>query len=619
MSRKQSLVLIASLLLASGCPSPQATTSVDARDSSPSGKAGGISNDTLPNSVTSNVLRTDYAGSSECKTCHAEIYRSWSHSPMRRMTRDAATTTVRAPFSGEVFSFKGDRVRLFTNEGARFMRLHNRDGDSLYRITRVVGGRYREDFVGLDVTGSPDPVHSEGRGEERVMPVSFVFETESFRYKGYSVMVKERPYLKVGGIWRKQCIFCHNTVPYFSTIFDDLNPSAPSYQGSVTNDLLPESRRWSVIPTNRASLVQALQEEIHFLGENLSHTPTRLDDSLEHAIEVTRQHFGPAHFVEVGIGCESCHGGSREHAEDPRRLPSFEVRSDLLMERVGVEESRPNRAQAINRTCMRCHTVLFSRYGPTWEGGDRHENPGGSNINSGEARDFMMGACATQLSCEKCHDPHAEDKKSARKDLMGATGTQLCTSCHSHLGSPQAVAEHSHHDPNGAGGSCLACHMPLKNLGLDYGLTRYHRIGSPTDRDRVEKDRPLECALCHTESSVSDLLQSMETWWGQRYDQGRLRTLYGADLSVNTLTTTMEFGKPHEQAVAAATLGETGQRSASAGIVPLLTHRYPLVRYFAANALSKLYGEWPDVDLDADETVIRAQAKRWLETVPGKR
>jgi len=46
--------------------------------------------------------------------------------------------------------------------------------------------------------------------------------------------------------------------------------------------------------------------------------------------------------------------------------------------------------------------------------------------------------------------------------------------------------------------------------GLGYELIAYHRIGSPYDRQRVEGDRPLECALCHTDKSVAELTATME-------------------------------------------------------------------------------------------------------------
>ena len=78
-----------------------------------------------------------------------------------------------------------------------------------------------------------------------MLPVSYVFETRSFRLKGYSVMVGERPGLRAGGVWNETCIFCHNTVPYFDALWGELpGPGAPTYQGEVVDRLLPRERRW---------------------------------------------------------------------------------------------------------------------------------------------------------------------------------------------------------------------------------------------------------------------------------------------------------------------------------------------------------------------------------------
>src|SRR6185436_351566 len=124
-----------------------------------------------------------------------------------------------------------------------------------------------------------------------------------------------------------------------------------------------------------------------------------------------------------------------------------------------------------------------------------------------------------------------------------------------------ALRAHAHHDPSGAGGACIGCHMPKKNMGLGYALTRYHRIGSPTDRARVEGDRPLECALCHVDKSVGELVGAMERFWGKRYDRAALTALYG-DLGGSALLSTVVRGKAHEQATAMHVLGEHRVRAA---------------------------------------------------------
>ena len=270
------------------------------------------------------------------------------------------------------------------------------------------------------------------------------------------------------------------------------------------------------------------------------------------------------------------------------------------------------KAQWINHTCAKCHTVLFTHYPWTWEGGLRTKNPGGSSISSGEGRDYQLGGCASQMACTTCHDPHVEDPRAKLAEMATPAGNHICSSCHSAYATDDALAKHSHHAIGGAGTACIACHMAKKNMGLEYGLDRYHRIGSPTDPRRVEKDRPLECALCHADKSVDALVATMEQWYGKHYDRGALQLLYGEDLSVNVMRATLSRGKPHEQAVAIATFGEAKTRDAIAAIAPMLAHEYPLVRYFAQRALQEITGDPVAIDVGAASADVRRAADQWL-------
>jgi len=255
--------------------------------------------------------------------------------------------------------------------------------------------------------------------------------------------------------------------------------------------------------------------------------------------------------------------------------------------------------------------VLFSRYPYTWEGGLRRQDPGGSHITSGEARDLLLGGCARQLSCTACHDPHGADPPGHLAALATPAGNRVCTTCHPALAAPSALRAHAHHDPAGAGGACLSCHMPRKNMGLGYQLTRYHRIGSPTDPARVEGDRPLECALCHPRATVKELVDAMERFWGKRYDRGKLRELYG-DLGAPVLAATLARGKPHEQATAVGVLGESRDAQAAITLAPALYHPYPLVRLYARRALEKVSGGPVPIDVEQDGDDVRAAVSRWL-------
>ena len=558
--------------------------------------------------IASNMLRADYAGSAPCADCHGAIYQTWASSPMRNMTRDAKTATIRAPFDGATMHVGADACTVEMEGGERFMRFMSPAGDKRFRVTKVVGGRYREDFVGVEVDpagqAEPGPLHLRGDGTEHVLPMTYVFASKTWRYKGYSVMVKERPRMSWQGQWSQECIGCHNTLPLVTMLFDELyGESLPPYQGKMSDRVLPASKKWGAHPRDAAGLTRALDTEIRFLGGAPPQTDD-LRDTLATAAMTMEQRLDGGKLVELGIGCEACHNGSREHVAEPQRLPTFAAVSSL----VGVSPPRDQsgtRAQWINHTCAKCHTVLFTRYPWTWEGGKRHDaQPGGSSISSGEGRDYQLGGCASQMACTACHDPHTADPPAKLASLATHAGDAICTKCHT--GSYGSA--HSHHESVG----CIACHMAKKNMGLDYVLDRYHRIGSPDDPRRVERDRPLECALCHVDKTVDALVRQMEAWWGKHYDRDKLHALYGPELAVNVMRATLVMGKPHEQAVAIVSFGNAKDRDAIAALVPMLWHEYPLVRYFAQRALQNITGDPVAIDVGAAADDVRTAATAWL-------
>ena len=551
--------------------------------------------------IASNVLRRDYAGSRACADCHDAIYKQWDASPMRNMTRDAKTAVIRAPFDGAQLRVGDDICTMEMHGADRVMRLESPKGNHTFVVTKVVGGRYREDFVGIEPGGD---------GVEHVLPATYVFSTKSWRYKGYSVMVTERPRMSWQGVWSQECIGCHNTLPLATLLYDDLyGPALPPYQGKMQDRVLPEARKWPARATDVHGLEGVLADEIRFLGGTV---PMGSLNNLLPAAATTMEHkLDAGHLVELGIGCEACHNGAAAHAAEPKVLPMFAAKSSVLAV-VPPKGESGTKAQWIDHTCAKCHTVLFSRYPFTWEDGLRRKNPGGSSITSGEGRDFQLGTCSSQLACTACHDPHVEDGK-AKLDALGTpAGNHVCTTCHAQYATDDALAKHSHHEVGGAGSACIACHMAKKNMGLDYVLDRYHRIGSPTERVRVEGDRPLECALCHADKSVESIVSTMETWWGKHYDRDKLEKLYGADLSVNVMRATLSLGKPHEQAVAIATFGGLKQQDAVPAIVPMLAHEYPLVRYFAQRALQQITGDPVAIDVGAPAAIVRREADAWL-------
>ena len=571
-----------------------------------------------PDIVTSNIVRSDYAGSSSCEPCHADIYDSWMRAPMHNMTRLPSTPSLAsaldAPFDGRTFRFKNDIATLETVDGNRYMQIDSpKTGTEIFRVTKVIGGHYREDFAGLRVDAAEKNAHVIGdTHDESVLPVSYLLATRSLRYKGYSVMTPERDGLKAGPTWNRTCIFCHNTAPYLSSMLGALaGPAAKPYQGEVVDALLPASRRSHFEVTDEDGLRDAVSAEISFLhGSREKLAIKNVQTALISAVEATRADFWTKDLIEVGIGCESCHGGSREHVKNPSVKPSFLPHASF------VRASEAPASVETTRTCARCHQVLFSGYPFTWEGGRRGEDDrGGSHINSGEGRDFLMGHCSEKMSCVDCHDPHAPGNEKRIRELEDTpAGNAVCIRCHSKYGTEDSVRAHTHHDPNGEGGKCMNCHMPKKNMSLGGVTTRYHRIGSPTDRDRVEMDRPLECALCHETMTVREILTDMKKFWGKSYDEGKLVALYGENLDQNAILATLATGKPHELAPALFVAGRAKMTSAAGLALRELTNGYPIVRGYALRALEAMAGEKAPFDpLAEDDAKIADEARVWLD------
>src|SRR5689334_23346483 len=158
---------------------------------------------TAPPAGASNILRADYAGSQACAGCHADLYDAFLASPMHNMTRTPGGAHVRAPWSGRSFHFKEDAADFVEAGGERFLRVESRRfGQHIYRVTKIIGGRYREDYAGVEVDRAAPGARPRGDPmRELILPASYVFSTGSFRLKGYSVMVAERPGLRAGGVW----------------------------------------------------------------------------------------------------------------------------------------------------------------------------------------------------------------------------------------------------------------------------------------------------------------------------------------------------------------------------------------------------------------------------------
>src|SRR5262249_30374911 len=161
------------------------------------------------------------------------------------------------------------------------------------------------------------------------------------------------------------------------TLLDDLyGPGAPSYQGRVSDHLLPPTRDWRAVTRDDDGLRAAIRAEVTAVGGEALPDDENLPTTIHAGVNALRKQIDQSALVEGGIGCEACHGGSAEHVRDPHVMPSFEPRTSMFS--ITPPHRPATEAAWIDRTCAHCHTVLFTKYPWTWEGAARTEPiPGG--------------------------------------------------------------------------------------------------------------------------------------------------------------------------------------------------------------------------------------------------
>src|SRR5262249_40172872 len=152
-------------------------------------------------------------------------------------------------------------------------------------------------------------------------------------------------------------------------------------------------------------------------------------------------------------------------------------------------------------TCAQCHSSTIPQY------------PNGAAIaNSCEAGDMHGGACASQIRCVNCHEPHTAGEPSGGP--TPAKHLRACVRCHTQYRDTEKATAHARH-PISAGVDCLDCHMPRYVQGVDE-VSRTHRIAAPVERSMAAGGLPNACNLCHLDRSLNWTLSELERGWGRQ-------------------------------------------------------------------------------------------------------
>ena len=220
--------------------------------------------------------------------------------------------------------------------------------------------------------------------------------------------------------------------------------------------------------------------------------------------------------VTVGISCESCHFGGREHAVEGKEIRFVPTALELAIHRPGSDElvaSDRDDPLVVNSICAQCHNADLNRYPNS-----------APSVNSEEATALTSGACSSRIKCTDCHDPHEAGAPSGSADRPSYI--EACLSCHPHFEDPAARSRHAQHSDQV---TCLDCHMPRIVAGLDT-VARSHFISSPGEAAMVKTGSPNACNLCHLDRSISWTLGELEERWDlEVLDRRQLGKWFGPD------------------------------------------------------------------------------------------
>ena len=470
-----------------------------------------VTNASLVTGVLSNTRKRDYAGPEACRECHQKNFENWSSHPHRWMNAMVGEGQVKGDFSSnrEIHYLGG--VGKFYRQNGEFRMSTERNGKRwVYQIRRTIGSRFFQYYVGRLIEGeSPD--QEAQRRVDHVLPFGYWIDKKEWVPTVHVEKLEDKdqvpgdPYDNYQfSPYDRLCSECHTTLPAGDWLVRQGIIRGQKYSPrSVSFDLQGYLKdKWGADnPTDLARLmppdqsIATLMSEFSFMKAETN-------------------------AVSLGITCEACHLGCRQHVEQSRvsstsQLPPFFFAGPHVFSS-GKESAEVlgRTRENVNFVCARCHS------------GERTEYAGGMHTwNSTEYSDAINGHCYSPalavehsmepMTCVHCHDPHlATGKKwtpSPRQD------DQKCITCHQQFKVTEALTMHTRHSVESGGSRCMNCHMPKINEGMQ-DMVRTHRIFSPTDKAMIESNQPNACNLCHLDKPIDWTIGKLREWYGEKHD-----------------------------------------------------------------------------------------------------
>jgi predicted CXXCH cytochrome family protein len=475
----------------------------------------------------------------------------------------ADETTVKGDFSGRAsISYRGGKATFYRRDGTYQMDLERGAVHRRYQITQTIGSRFFQYYIGKQIEG-PEPKTHQFYTKDHVLQLGYWLgqkEWVPIVHVGTELPELQRPDPfdppARGGHYAEYavgCNYCHTTFP-----LGDLLARQPDLIGTEA----PTSLHWSM----REYLEEAHPDMVRpFEAMFERRAPDNPMASWE----------APKHAVTLGVSCEACHLGAREHVQSGGRiLPKFFPSSrHLWVEGTDKPLDYGRTHDNVNWACGRCHIgnrPLFAGGMSTW--------------NSVEYTDAMRGSCYSKLRCIDCHNPH--QTIGPRWSHTADQDDAKCLKCHDQLRPAAARVAHTHHPIGSEGARCMNCHMPRINEGLE-DVVRTHMIYSPTQADMIEANHPNACNICHTDKSIDWTLGRLKDWYGKSYNKTKISAHY-PDLAKGVGGGWLDSDNPSVRLVGIEALTRGRHYESLARLLDMLDDPYLINRQFAYKGIQQM-------------------------------
>lgn len=513
--------------------------------------------------TSSNIHPGDYSGPESCQECHRKNYDGWSDHPHRWMNALADESTVKGNFADQTISYLGGEGTFYEEAGEYRMKLV-REETRTFAIHQTLGSRFFQYYIGKQISG-PELPNGKSYSEDHVLPFGYWLEPGEWVpvvhiFEEYPDGERLDPfdadsYAQEFPMYAESCSVCHTTFALGDLLSKDVKQMARE---------VPVNLHWSA-----SNYLQEQRPE--WLPE---HAEVDSDEELNQLLSGLKRKDAPTHAVTLGISCEACHLGAREHVHDPKKLPKFFPHSaHLRIEGEAKDIDFGKTHDNLNWTCGRCHSGARPQFAA-----------GMSTWNSTEYSDAMRGSCYSELRCIDCHSPHQSIGQKWSK-----TPTQddaLCVRCHQQFETADAQAAHSHHPAGSTGSRCMNCHMPRLNEGMQ-DIVRTHTIFSPTDARMLEGNHPNACNQCHTDKPIDWTLDFLQQWYGKTCNSERITAAYENRQQATALGW-LHSENESVRLVGADSLFRTNAKWALDDLLDALDDRYLLNRQFARRGLERM-------------------------------